>query len=180
MTQIPGHGYLYDVGPGRHGSCCLTNVDSRIGIRDLAPYGATEEARSGLAGCVAPRVSDLSNDGSDLLFLELSSGEGRNPATYLRHSDGSPAVLLGYGTRAVLSPDRKWVACWSGATAIVRDLCCCQPEQGKKKSYPLAQFRPKRLNGSRMASACSSAATNPIRPSLILCARSRMVRVLAP
>jgi len=106
LTQIPGHGYLYDV--GRDGRILLANVDSRIGIRDLAP-GATEERD--LAWLDASVVSDLSNDGSDLLFLELSSGEGRNPAIYLRRADGSPAVLLGYGTRAVLSPDRKWVAC---------------------------------------------------------------------
>jgi dipeptidyl aminopeptidase/acylaminoacyl peptidase len=59
----------------------------------------------------ASAIWDISNDGSEVLLLELSSGEGRNPAIYLRRADGSPAVLLGYGNQPALSPDRKWVAC---------------------------------------------------------------------
>jgi Tol biopolymer transport system component len=106
LTEIAGVGLLYDV--GRDGRLLLANVDSRIGIRDVAP-GATEERD--LAWLDASWVSDLSNDGSDVLLLELSSGEGGNPAIYLRRSDGAPAVLLGYGNRPALSPDRKWVAC---------------------------------------------------------------------
>jgi Tol biopolymer transport system component len=54
---------------------------------------------------------DLSNDGKSLVFVELSSGQGRNSAIYLRKTDGSPAIQLGYGNRPSLSPDGKWVAC---------------------------------------------------------------------
>ena len=106
LTQIAGYGFLHDI--GRDGRLLLANVDSRIGIRCLAP-GAAEERD--LAWLDASAVMDTSNDGSEIVFSELSSGEGRNPAIYLRRTDGSPAVLLGYGTRPALSPDRKWVAC---------------------------------------------------------------------
>ena len=54
---------------------------------------------------------DLSNDAQSLVFVELSSGQGRNSAIYLRKADASPAIQLGYGNRPSLSPDGKWVAC---------------------------------------------------------------------
>jgi Tol biopolymer transport system component len=43
--------------------------------------------------------------------VELTYGQSRNPAIYLRKTDGSPAVRLGDGNRPALSPDGKWVAC---------------------------------------------------------------------
>ncbi len=39
------------------------------------------------------------------------TAQARNPAIYLRKTDGSPAVRLGDGNRPALSPDGKWVAC---------------------------------------------------------------------
>ena len=53
---------------------------------------------------------DISHDAKLLLFLELSYGQGRNTSIYLRRTDGSPAVLLGYGNRPSISPDGKWVS----------------------------------------------------------------------
>ena len=46
-----------------------------------------------------------------ILFVEMSYGQPRNTAIYLRKTDGSPAVRLGDGNRPLLSPDGKWVAC---------------------------------------------------------------------
>jgi Tol biopolymer transport system component len=43
--------------------------------------------------------------------VELSYGQGRNPAIYLRKTDGAPAVRLGDGNSPALSPDGKFVAC---------------------------------------------------------------------
>jgi eukaryotic-like serine/threonine-protein kinase len=54
---------------------------------------------------------ELSSDAKRVLFVELSNGEGRNSAIYLRTTDGSPAVRLGYGNRPSLSPDGKWIVC---------------------------------------------------------------------
>jgi tRNA A-37 threonylcarbamoyl transferase component Bud32/Tol biopolymer transport system component len=86
----------------------VTVVDSRLGISALAP-GAKQE--SDLSWFDASRVYDISADGKTILFVELSYGEARNPAIYLRKTDGSPAVRLGDGNRPVLSPDEKFVAC---------------------------------------------------------------------
>ncbi len=106
LAQIPGSGVLYDV--TRDGKVLLANADSRIGLRALGPDAKGERDLTWLD---ASAVSDLSKDGTEVLFGELSSGEGRNAALYLRHTDGSPAVRLGYGNRGSLSPDAKWVAC---------------------------------------------------------------------
>lgn len=86
----------------------VTVVDSRQGISALAP-GAKQEAD--LSWFDSSRVYDISPDGANILFVELSSGEARNPAIYLRKTDGSPAVRLGDGSRPALSPDGKFVAC---------------------------------------------------------------------
>jgi serine/threonine protein kinase/Tol biopolymer transport system component len=106
LTQVTGWGLLYDV--ASDGRTLLSIVDSRLGIRCLAP-GAKEERD--LAWLDASNVYDFANDGKVVLFSELSYGEGRNTAIYLRRTDGSPAVRLGYGNRPSLSPDGKWVAC---------------------------------------------------------------------
>jgi serine/threonine protein kinase/Tol biopolymer transport system component len=106
LTQVTGWGLLYDV--ASDGRALLSIVDSRIGIRCLAP-GSKEERD--LAWLDASNIYDFANDGKVLLFSELSYGEGRNTAIYLRRTDGSPAVRLGYGNRPSLSPDGKWVAC---------------------------------------------------------------------
>jgi Tol biopolymer transport system component len=106
LTQIAGWPLLQDV--ARDGRLLVVNADSRLGIRCLTP-GAKEE--SDLAWLDASALGDISNDGREILLVEVSSGEGRNPAIYLRPTDGSPAVRLGYGNRPVLSPDNKWVAC---------------------------------------------------------------------
>jgi serine/threonine protein kinase/Tol biopolymer transport system component len=106
LTQVTGWGLLFDV--ASDGRALLSTVDSRIGIRCLVP-GSKEERDLGWLD--ASFLYDIANDGKVLLFSELSYGEGRNTAIYLRRTDGSPAVRLGYGNRPSLSPDGKWVAC---------------------------------------------------------------------
>ncbi len=86
----------------------VTVVDSRLGISALAP-GAKQE--SDLSWFDASQVYDISADGKTILFVELSYGQARNPAIYLRKTDGSQAVRLGDGNRPALSPDGKFVAC---------------------------------------------------------------------
>src|SRR5205807_10592343 len=106
VTQVTGWGLLFDV--SSDGRALLSTVDSRIGIRCVAS-GAKEERELGWLDASA--LYDFANDGKVLLFAELSYGEGRNTAIYLRKTDGSPAVRLGYGNRPSLSPDGKWVLC---------------------------------------------------------------------
>jgi eukaryotic-like serine/threonine-protein kinase len=76
-----------------------------------------------LAWLDVSNVQELSNDGKEMLFSELSYGKGRNSAIYLRRTDGRPAVRLGYGHAPKLSHDGKWVLCFhrnaSGSELLV-------------------------------------------------------------
>jgi len=109
---------LHDVAPD--GRVLLATVNTRVGIRCLPP-GASEDRD--LAWLDVSNVQELSNDGKEMLFSELSYGKGRNSAIYLRRTDGRPAVRLGYGHAPKLSHDGKWVLCFhrnaSGSELLV-------------------------------------------------------------
>ena len=105
VSQTGGMIVMQDV--ARDGRVLLTTVNSRLGIHYLSPNGVPRD----LAWLDSSLMYDLSNDAQSIVFVELSSGQGRNSAIYLRKTDGSPAVQLGYGNRPSLSPDGKWVAC---------------------------------------------------------------------
>jgi hypothetical protein len=98
---------LHDV--ASDGRVLLATVNTRVGIRCLPPGGSEERD---LAWLDVSNVQELSNDGKVMLFSELSYGEGRNSAIYLRPTDGRPAVRLGYGHAPKLSHDGKWVLCF--------------------------------------------------------------------
>ena len=106
VSQTGGMIVMQDV--ARDGRVLLTTVNSRLGIHYLPPNGG---AQRDLAWLDSSLMYDLSNDAQSIVFVELSSGQGRNSAIYLRKTDGSPAVQLGSGNRPSLSPDGKWVAC---------------------------------------------------------------------
>jgi Tol biopolymer transport system component len=53
-------------------------------------------------------VSDISDDGSRILFSEQAVAGGAGYAVYLRGTDHSPAVRLGKGLSQYLSPDGRW------------------------------------------------------------------------
>jgi Tol biopolymer transport system component/tRNA A-37 threonylcarbamoyl transferase component Bud32 len=106
VSQVPGFIVMQDV--ARDGRVLINTVNSRLGIF-YAP--ADGSAPRDLAWLDASLAYDLSQDAKSLILVELSSGEGRNAAIYLRKTDGSPAVRLGYGNRPALSPDGKWVLC---------------------------------------------------------------------
>ncbi|MFY9645398.1 MAG: protein kinase [Terriglobales bacterium] len=106
LAQAPGWIVMQDVaGDGR---ALLSTVNSRLGIRFI---DFDHSAERDLAWLDASMLAEVSGDAKSLLFAELSYGEGRNAAIYLRKTDGSPAVRLGYGNRPSLSPDGKWVVC---------------------------------------------------------------------
>jgi|SRR5580704_17682345 serine/threonine protein kinase/Tol biopolymer transport system component len=106
VSQTGGMIVMQDV--ARDGRVLLSTVNSRLGILYLPPDGGTERD---LAWLDASLIYDLSNDAQSIVFVELSNGQGRNSAIYLRKTDRSPAIQLGYGNRPSLSPDGKWVAC---------------------------------------------------------------------
>lgn len=105
VSQAPGFIIMQDV--ARDGRVLINAVNSRLGILYSPADGS---AQRDLAWFDASEAFSLSEDGKSLVFAELSSGEGRNAAIYLRKTDGSAAVRLGNGNRPALSPDGKWVA----------------------------------------------------------------------
>jgi len=111
VVQIPGWIIVEDIAPD--GRALFGVTTSRIGMMCLPPGATAERDLSWLDTSLA---SGLSSDGKTILFNELSSGEGRNAAIYVRGTDGSPAKLLGHGNLPVLSPDGKWVLCVSRET----------------------------------------------------------------
>ena len=106
VVEAPAWLLIKDI--SRDGRVLATVEDSRVGMLGLAP-GASEERD--LSWFEASRIYDISPDGGMILFVEQTYGQSRNPAIYLRKTDGSPAVRLGDGNRPALSPDGKWVAC---------------------------------------------------------------------
>ena len=106
ITQTGGMIVMQDV--ARNGRVLLSTVNSRLGILYAPAGGAAQRDLSWLDSSL---IYELSNDGRSMVFVELSNGQGRNSAIYLRRTDGSPAIQLGSGNRPSLSPDGKWVAC---------------------------------------------------------------------
>lgn len=53
-------------------------------------------------------VRDISADGRTILFTEAGESGGNLYSTYLRKTDGSPAVRLGAGSALAFSPDGKY------------------------------------------------------------------------
>jgi serine/threonine protein kinase len=109
----------------------LHSFPSRIKLHDVASNGrllvSTDNLRLGtIVGAVdSPAETDLSwfdgslavdlsQDGKQLLFSEVTDAENPHYAVYLRGTDGSPAVRLGEGRARGMSPDGAW------ALAILR------------------------------------------------------------
>jgi hypothetical protein len=116
LLRAPTWLELADV--SRDGRVLLLANAARAGIVCLPP-GESQER--GLGWLDSSWVAGLSNDGKTLLFGEGASnthmrgvfakgvaGGAPQGATYIRKTDGSPAVLLGDGDPAGLSPDGKW------------------------------------------------------------------------
>ena len=77
----------------------------RAEIMALAPGESRAREITWLGGSA---LADLSSDGTRVLFTELPEGFGEGGFTYLRQTNGSPAVRLGEGVAMGLSPDGKW------------------------------------------------------------------------
>src|SRR5581483_10359757 len=106
VTDAPAAVAVQDI--SRTGRVLANVDDTRIAIAGLM-QGETQERD--LSWFDGSWIYDLSADGQRMLFSELTYGRPRNPAIYVRKTDGSPAVRLGEGIRPALSPDGQWVAC---------------------------------------------------------------------
>ena len=104
LAREPGTLTLQDV--ARDGRVLVTRDVPRVGMVGLTA-GSSKERDLSWMDWSAPK--DLSADGKTLLFTESGEAGGENYASYLRQTDGSPAVRLGDGNGFALSSDKKWV-----------------------------------------------------------------------
>jgi serine/threonine protein kinase len=103
VYRAPGGVTLQDV--FRDGRALVSRDSYRWEVRCLPPGASEEHDLSWLDGTYP---ADLSADGRTLLFTEIAEGASATFATYIRNTDGSPAVRLGEGFGGGLSADGKW------------------------------------------------------------------------
>jgi eukaryotic-like serine/threonine-protein kinase len=109
---------LHDV--ARDGGVLLQQTVVRWALMAQVPDEPGERDLGWLDGSDA---ADLSPDGRALVMSEVREGGGPRFSTYLRPTDGSPAVRLGDGDAWGMSPDGKWVLSIPfAATGSVRRL----------------------------------------------------------
>jgi Tol biopolymer transport system component len=104
---LSGPGFLQLRDLSRDGRILLTRTSRRREVAGLAS-GETSERILSWHDWSFP--SDLSNDGRTILFMEQGAATGgQTYLTYIRRTDGSPAVLLGKGRCTSLSSDGRRV-----------------------------------------------------------------------
>jgi len=133
ILRTPGPFDLEDI--AADGRVLLDHESERAGILALAPGQKTERELGWLDWSV---VRDISNDGKFILFIEAGEAGGAEYATYVRPTDGSPAVRISNGHAASISPDSKWVMTYDNAHPAVMRLYPIGP--GEPKSIDLKNF----------------------------------------
>ncbi len=103
ISNVAGSLFLHDV--TRDGRALVARESARMEVLGRAPGATEDEDLSWLDGSLA---TDITADGQNLLFSEVNHGGGTNYSVYSRKMDGSPAVRLGEGNGAGLSPDGRW------------------------------------------------------------------------
>jgi hypothetical protein len=102
VASVPGNASLHDIAPD--GRLLIARTDDRSGMAVRIPGEAIERDMSWLDGAT---LVDMSRDGRRILFHEYGVGGGPSGSTYLRGTDGSPAVRLSEGLALALSPDGR-------------------------------------------------------------------------
>ena len=103
LLSAPGTLTLHDVGAG--GRALISRDALRAGAIGFAPGEAKERDLSWQDWTV---VTDLSEDGKTMLFIEAGEAGGGEYAVFTRETNGTSAVRLGQGSAYSLSRDGKW------------------------------------------------------------------------
>jgi Tol biopolymer transport system component len=105
LTRVPGPITINDVSPD--GRVLVTMAQWYNGLVVAGPGEARERDLAWFEGAA---LAALSRDGETVLFSDRGrdTGSPYSSHTYLRRTDGSPAVRLGEGRALSLSPDGKW------------------------------------------------------------------------
>jgi len=105
----------------------LLQITNAMSLRDIGPDGTLllyQQASGGtsmilhkwnkpatdrdLSWLDAPFVTDISDDGQLVLFNEQGFGGGPEYTSYVRKTDGSPAIQLISGRSTTMSADKQW------------------------------------------------------------------------
>jgi eukaryotic-like serine/threonine-protein kinase len=105
VVRVPGTLSVQDI--TRDGRVLLTEDNPQIMMMALPPGEKNEKNLSWFDWSL---LADISPDGKTLIFDESGEAVGARYGSFLRKTDGSPAVRLGDGAFSSLSPDGKWVA----------------------------------------------------------------------
>lgn len=103
VSRVPGQLTLQDI--RADGGVLVTRGNTRRRIMNSAADAKTDQD---LAWFDWSYPVSLSSDGKRMLFYEAGEGGGLSYTTYLRKTDGSPAVRPGDGQALALSPDERW------------------------------------------------------------------------
>lgn len=104
VHRSPGRLVLRDI--GRDGRVLLARHTFRLEIRASIDG---EKSERDLSWFELPLLTDLSENGRQIVFCESGDAGGPGYGVFLRATDGSPPVRLGDGRPFDLSPDGKWV-----------------------------------------------------------------------
>jgi DNA-binding winged helix-turn-helix (wHTH) protein len=104
VHRSPGRLVLRDI--GRDGRVLLARHTFRLEIRALIDGEDTERD---LTWFELPLLTDLSEDGRQIVFCESGDAGGPGYGVFVRATDGAPPVRLGDGRPFDLSPDGKWI-----------------------------------------------------------------------
>jgi serine/threonine protein kinase/Tol biopolymer transport system component len=105
LLRVPTDIMLTDI--SRDGRVLFVYENERAGILGRGPLDRAEHELGWHDWSV---VHDMSADGKLILFIEAGSAGGAAYGSYVRGTDGSPAVRLVDGTGSAISPDNKWVS----------------------------------------------------------------------
>jgi hypothetical protein len=106
---------LHDISGDGRVLLSRNTIDMSIACRQ---QGDTSERN--LRWLLAATARGLSPDGRTVVFEdELLSSPAGNPTIFSRTTDGSPAIQIGEGHGAALSPDGKWVLAQQGENLVL-------------------------------------------------------------
>jgi eukaryotic-like serine/threonine-protein kinase len=104
IYRSPGKLTIHDI--SRAGLVLMTADKARMSLFALPPGQTHERTLSWFDWSL---LTDMSADGESIVFSETGEAGGANSSIFLRRTDGSPAIRLGEGNFAALSPDGQWV-----------------------------------------------------------------------
>lgn len=119
---------LYDI--SRDGRVLATNEDDRS---SLWFQRATDPHPRELSWLDWSVLSDLTRDGKMVAFSESGEGAGGGPISYVRSTDGAPALMVSQGLYPTFSPDGQYVTV-VGTSSI--DIFPLGPGESKHISLP--------------------------------------------